>query len=145
MRTLLVASLIATSALLNAQTSPKGQVAMLEARVAAPAPLATDVAASSPNLRVTTGVTAAKLISALPIMVSTSDFPTEEIGKRNVEVHFTIDSWGVPRNVQLVKSVNPTVDARVVAAVSRYRYEPAKLDEWYVPTEMNLVVKFASK
>lgn len=145
MRTLLIASLFATTALLNAQTSPNGQAANLVARSAAPTPMATDVAGTLRQRPISTGVTAPKLIASRPITVSTSDFPDADLSIQPVVVHFTVDAFGVPQNVKLVRSVNPTVDARVIAAVSGFKYEPAKLNEWNVPMGMNLVVKFAVK
>ncbi|MDE3201661.1 MAG: energy transducer TonB [Acidobacteriota bacterium] len=142
MRTILVASLLATTALLNAQTSPHGQVANQVASSSAPAAIASDIPTSSPARRVTSGVTAPQLISQRPIKVATYEFPSEDLATQNVVVHFTLDAYGVPQNVKLVKSVSPAIDARVIAAVSGFRYKPAQLDSWNVPSEMNLVVNF---
>ncbi|HWA95944.1 MAG TPA: energy transducer TonB [Terracidiphilus sp.] len=142
MRTLLVASLLATTALLNAQTSPHGQVANLEARTSAPAAVASDIPASSTARRVTTGVTAPELISQRPIKVATYEFPNTDLAAQKVVVHFTVDAFGVPQNVKLVKSVSPAIDARVIAAVGGFRYKPAQLDSWNVPADVNLVVNF---
>ncbi len=144
MRTLLVASLFATTALLNAQTSPHGQVANLEARTSAPAVVASDIPATITTRRVTTGVTAPELISQRPIKVAAYEFPTANLATQKVVVHFTVDAFGVPQNVKLVKSVSPAIDARVVSAVSGFRYKAAQLDSWNVPSDVNLVVNFTN-
>ena len=141
MRTLLVASLFATSALLNAQSITKGQGGTLEARNVAPAPI-TDAAVSGTARRVTTGVVAPKLISQPSIRVTTSEIAGQNVAAKKVVVAYTVDEKGIPQNMKLVESVNQTVDARVLSAVSAYRYEPATLDERAVPVQMSLVVNF---
>jgi TonB family protein len=144
MRHILVASLFLSTALLNAQSIAKGQGAVLEAHNVAPAPLASDVVAAHPR-RVSTGVTAPKLISMPTVRVSTTEFPGNVAKDKFVVVHFTVDEKGTPKNVKLVKSVNQVVDARILATVGDYRFSPATLNEQAVAQDMNLTVKFEQK
>ena len=144
MRHILVASLFLSTALLNAQSIAKGQGAILEARNVAPVPVASDIVAAHPR-RVSTGVTTPKLISMPTIKVSTNEFPGNNASNKFVVVHFTVNEKGVPENVKLVKSVNPTVDGRILAAIEGYRFRPATLNETAVAQDMNLTVKFEQK
>ena len=49
------------------------------------------------------------------------------------------------RDVHLVKSVNQTVDARILAAVREYHFVTGSLDERTVPVDVNLVFNFQEK
>jgi TonB family protein len=53
-----------------------------------------------------------------------------------------VDSEGVPRNVHVVKSVDPRLDESAVKAVMKWRYKPALKDGVPVPSEMIVIVKF---
>jgi len=56
-----------------------------------------------------------------------------------------VNESGVPTDIHIVQSVNPEVDARVVAAVQHYRYTPAMLDGQVISREMNLVMNFQTR
>lgn len=145
MRRILVSSLFLSTVLLPAQTVTNGQGATLVAsNNSAPAVAASDVPTTSAR-RVTTGVTAPKLISKPVVRIALSDFPAVDLATQHMVVNFRVDEKGVPQNVRLMKSVNPTVDGRVLAAVSSYRFEPAMLDEQAVPMDVNLAINFATK
>lgn len=146
MHKMFIASLFLSTALLPAQT--KGQGATLVAKneiTSEPAAPASDVTTSQPARRVSTGVTAPKLISGPTVHVAVSDFPTENLAVEHVVVNFRVDEKGIPQDVQLVKSVNQTVDNRVLAAVREYRFEPAKLNEQSVAMDMNLNINFEAR
>ncbi|MFZ0745731.1 MAG: TonB family protein [Terracidiphilus sp.] len=153
MRSVLVASLFLSTVLLNAQTATKGQSATLEARNESPnalsapaaAPTGTDVSATTHPRPISTGVVAPKLISEPEIELATSDFQTEDLAGQYMVVHFWLDESGTPKNVQIVRPVNPTVDARMLAAVRQYHFLPATLDNQAVPLEMNLRIDFQAR
>jgi TonB family protein len=146
MRRILVSSLFLSTVLLNAQANTKGQRITLEARNdAAPAAAATDVNSTSQTRRVSTGVTWPKLISQPSLSVSTADFPTQDLGGQHVVVSFRVDTDGTPQNVHITKSVNQSVDERVMTIVRNSRYSPATLDEQNVPVDINLLVNFQKR
>lgn len=145
MRIILVASLFLSTALLNAQEVTKGQGGTLVAHNEATNSAATDVPTATTARRISTGVISPKLISEPVFKVALGDFATEDLGAQHVVVAFRVDQNGTPQNLHLLKSVNPTVDSKVLAAVRGYRYAPATLDEVAVPMDVNLVVSFATR
>ena len=149
MRRILVAGLFLSSALLNAQTVTKAQSATLvarnEATPAAAVAAATDIPTSPVARRVSTGVIAPKLISEPSLSVATSDFSTEDLGSQHMVVSFRVDPTGIPTNVRVVKSVNQSVDQKVLEAVRQSRFTPATLDDQAVPMDINLVVSFQAR
>ena len=147
MRRILLSTLFLSTVLVHAQTSTPGQAVTLEARNNAANALATstDAAVPATGRRVSTGVIFPKLISAPSVSVSASDFPTRDLGAQHMVVSFRVDENGAPQNVHLVKSVNQSVDERVLTAVREYRFEPGTLDNQKVPVDVNLVVNFEQK
>lgn len=146
MHKLSIASIFLSAALLPAQTAVNGQGTTLVAKnnVSEPAIAASDASTATPR-RITTGVTAPKFLSGPAVHVSVTDFPTANLATQKVVVAFRVDEHGVPQNVHLVQSVNQTVDARVIAAVSAYRFQPASLDDQNVAMDMNLKVNFEAR
>jgi len=148
MRRIIVSTLFLSTVLLHGQTGTKGQSVTLEARNNATPSLDASSAASDVALsgrRVSTGVVFPKLVSEPSFSVSTADFPNHDLGSQQMEVSFRVDEKGVPQNVQLVKSVNQSVDERVLAAVRQYRFTPGTLDNQVVPIDVNMVVNFQEK
>lgn len=146
MRRIIVASFLLSSALLVAQSVAKAQSASLVARnEATNASGATDVSTSTQPRRISTGVTGPKLLSEPTVNVITADFPTEDLASQHMVVSFRVDEKGTPVNVRLLKSVNQTVDNKVLEAVRQYRFAPATLDEQAVPMDVNLVVNFQTR
>ena len=146
MRRILVASFLLSSVLLGAQSVAKAQSATLVARnEATNASGATDVSTSTQPRRISTGVTGPKLLSEPTVNVITADFPTEDLASQHMVVSFRVDEKGTPVNVRLLKSVNQTVDNKVLEAVRQYRFAPATLDEQAVPMDVNLVVNFQTR
>ena len=148
MRRIIVSTLLLSSVLLHAQTGTKGQSATLVAHndaASAVTASATDVNATTPARRISTGVTWPKLISEPTLSVSSADFPTPNLAAQHVVVGFRVDETGAPQNVHLVKSVSQTVDERVLAAVRQYRFVPGTLDDQKVPVDVNLVINFQEK
>ena len=145
MRRFLVASLFLSTVLLNAQEVTKGQGATLVAHNEATNSAATDVPTATTARRISTGVISPKLISEPSLKIATADFTSVDLSAQHMVVAFRVDQNGTPQNVHLLKSVNPTVDSKVLAAVRGYRYAPATLDEVAVPMDVNLEVSFATR
>lgn len=57
-------------------------------------------------------------------------------------IGLTVDTYGVPRNVHVVTSLEPSLDQNAVAAVKKWRYTPAKVNAKEVPFESTVKVKF---
>jgi protein TonB len=53
-----------------------------------------------------------------------------------------VDESGTPKNIEIVKSINPEVDSRVMAAVRQFKYKPAMLDGQAVSSDLNLSMNF---
>jgi TonB family protein len=151
MRRIILSTLFLSTALVQAQTSTKGQDLTLEARnnssngVSSAVAAATDAALPVTARRVSTGVIFPKLISGPTVTVSAADFATRDLGAQHMIVSFRVDENGQPQNVHLVRSVNQSVDARVLAAVRQYHFEPGTLDDLKVPVDVNLLVNFQQK
>ena len=150
MRKLFVSILVFSTVLLHAQTRTNGQGVTMEATNAsstalpapAAAPTATDVNGSYPARRISTGVIAPKLISNPKIVVATTDFADEDLSLQKAVVSLKVNQEGSTQNVKMLQSVNPTVDARVLAAVRDFHFAPATLDGEVVPMDVQLVIQF---
>ncbi len=99
-----------------------------------------DAAASTPNLRVSTGVTAPKLEKS--INLSVPDGLASAFLPNNAEIGLTltVDSNGQATGIKVVKPSNPYWDARVVDAIQKSHFQPGKVDNTPVPVDMNLTV-----
>jgi TonB family protein len=125
MRRILVASLLSSIALTAAAASPKP---------------AND--ASTPATPVvTTGVTSAQLRYAakidLPATAALSSLPNPA----KMVLKLNLDQTGSPTHVEVVQSLTPELDARVVKAVRQFRWSPAVLDNQTIPIDVNLIVE----
>lgn len=152
MRNSLVIGVIFSSVLLHAQSVTKGSSITLEAHnetagaMSAPGSSspATDVPTISHPVRISTGVVWPRLISEPAFKISQEDLGANPELK-HVIVSFRVDESGKPENIRLTQSVNPTVDQRVMRAVSQYRYLPATLNGQKVAVNVNLQVNFATR
>ncbi len=124
MRHLLVASLLSSLALTAGAATPKSA----DATGATPAAVV-----------VSTGVTEAQLRYSTNI-----DIPADAIASitnpAELVLRVNLDETGTPTHVQVVRSVNPTVDGRVMKAVRNFRWSPAVLDNRTIPIDVNLIV-----
>lgn len=153
MRNVVAVCAIFSSVLLHAQPVAKGSSVNLEAKNnyagvlfahGSPQP-STDATTNAQPLRISSGVVWPKLISEPSFKVSSSDFIDLNLATHQAVVSFTVDESGKPQNVHLTKSVNPTVDERVLNAVRQYRYLPATLNNQKVAVDINLEVNFARR
>jgi TonB family protein len=124
MRRILVATLLSSLALTAGAATPKS----------------TDATGATPTaVVVSTGVTAAQLHYSTNI-----DIPSEAIASisnpAELVLRVNLDETGTPTHVQVVHSINPAVDTRVMKAVRSFRWSPAVLDNRTIPVDVNLVV-----
>jgi len=101
---------------------------------------ADDAAAPTPEVRVSTGVTAPKLDEAITIAMpdglSKAFIPADS----KLELSFTVDSKGRAENVKVTKSISPYWDARVLEAIQKSHFKPGKLDDQAISIDMNMIV-----
>jgi TonB family protein len=99
-----------------------------------------DATASTPKIRVSTGVNSPLLLDSASVIVPAGYEDGSIPGTAQVGLSFTIDEKGHPQDIQVTKSLNPLWDARVVDAVRRFRYRPGTVSNSPVPVDMNLTV-----
>jgi TonB family protein len=154
MRTTIIAGgLFLSTMLLHGQSSRAGQDVHLEARndsssmlEARPAlPTSANARYTPDGHRVSTGVIEAKLIKQPETGLSVSDFHTSDLSTQKMVLHFIVDESGTPKNVEIIKSINPEVDARILSAVQQYKYRPAMLDGQPVASDLELNMNFAQR
>jgi len=97
-----------------------------------------DDAASTP---VSTGVKPAQILSSVPVELPTLTPYLAAFHTTEVVLSLKVDEFGKPTNVQVKKSPNANLDAPVLAAVSKFRFEPATLDDKPVSVPMTLTVE----
>src|SRR5580692_6297359 len=85
--------------------------------------------ATTATPRVTTGVIGPFLQNSLTL-TAPEGLPASSIpADAQVGVSFVVDEKGVPENIQVTKSINPSWDSQVVEAVSKLHYRPARIDD----------------
>ena len=150
MRKVIVAALALSPMLLHAQanspanTQPSTTAQVLESKLAKPEAIASSdgAAASVPtSQRVSTGVTAPKLISTVDVVAGTNSLWNVVPAERNLVVSLVVDQTGKPQDVKIVKSAGATqLDESVLNAVSQYRFKPGTLDNAPTSVPMNLEI-----
>jgi TonB family protein len=150
MRKAILATLALSPMLLHAQantpakTQSSANGPVLQSKVVAPKTFAASAATddSTPkSARISTGVTAPKLISTAEI-TSVDDTPR---GFSNVDktvvVSMIVQENGKPTDLAIVRSVGAALDKNVLAAVSQYRFKPGTLDKQPTAVPVNLEIK----
>ena len=143
MRKALLATLALSPVLLHAQANSPAQ---LESKLAAPAAIGTtaDRGTTSKPLRVSTGVSAPKLIHSVSVS-SDNTWPWTVVGvARTVVVGMVVDANGVPTDLKIVKSVGPELDKNVLAAVAQYRFKPGTVSNQPTAFPVNLEINLLS-
>ena len=125
MRRILVASLLSSVALTAAAASPK------------PA----NDASTPATPMVTTGVTSAQLRYAAKINLPPTAALASLPNPAKMLLKVNLDQTGSPTHVEVVQSLTPELDARVVKAVRQFRWSPAVLDNQTIPIDVNLIVE----
>ncbi|HEV2327101.1 MAG TPA: TonB family protein [Terracidiphilus sp.] len=125
---------------MRCKLAPALALCSMLAPVAAVASQASTGAAITTNLRVSTGVKAPIILDtaeiALPQDVAVDSLPAGA----QVGLALTVDQYGVPRNIRVVKSLSPSLDESVVEAVRHFRFRPGSMDNQPVPVDLNLTV-----
>ena len=139
MRKVIVASLALLPVLLHAQTNSSVQPqapSTLQSKLAAPSAIGNTVRGTQSGLRVSTGVVAPKLIYTVGITSDTSHVSKLPLPPRTTVVSMLVDTDGKPKDLKIVRSINPLMDENVLAAVKQYRFTPGTVDD--VPTAIFL-------
>jgi len=97
-------------------------------------------AASTAMPRVSTGVIGPFLVNSLTLTAPDGYAASSIPADTRVGVSFVVDEKGVPENIQITKSINPTWDSQVVDAVSKLHYRPARIDDQKIPVDVNMTV-----
>lgn len=127
MRRLLVASLLSSFALAAAAATPKPN------NNAAAATTATEH-------RTTTGITAPTVYGSAVVHITDDPILQNLAIPAKLLVRLDLDAAGKASNVQILQSISPSVDARLIAAVQQLRWHPATLDNQAIPLTVNLTV-----
>ncbi len=148
MRKVIVATLALTPMLLHAQANspaqPQSTPNTLQSRLDSPKEIVASEAdhgtAHAAPIRISTGVTAPKLIHTVAIE---TDFDTARSGftyDRKTVVAMTVDATGKPNELKILKPINPVLDKHVLQAVSQYRFAPGTLDGQPAAVPVNLEI-----
>jgi TonB family protein len=143
MRKAILATLALSPMLLHAQVnSPAKTQTVLESKVDAPKSMAAPAKDGVPTtaLRVSTGVTAPKLISTAEIS-SVDALPRTFVSQdKTVVVSMIVHEDGKPSDLAIVRSVGAALDKNVLTAVSQYRFKPGTLDNQPTAVPVNLEI-----
>jgi TonB family protein len=149
MRRVIVATLALTPMLLHAQANPPAQPqtsapttlqSKFEAKEFRASEAGAGTATTTAPVRISTGVTAPKLIHTVDIE-STTDLASQSLARdKTVVVAMTVDAAGKPSDLKIVQSQSPAMDKNVLRAVSQYRFKPGTLDGSAAAIPVNLEV-----
>lgn len=96
------------------------------------------------NLRVSTGVIAPTIVSAVQITMPEGVAPAAVPAGAQVGLLLTVDRNGQPQNIRVVRSLNPAWDASVVSAVRQFRFHPGSIDNQPIAMDLNLTVNITN-
>jgi Gram-negative bacterial TonB protein C-terminal len=128
MHRILVASLLSSFALAAAAATPQPNN-----NAAA--------ATSATNQRVTTGVIAPRLNGSAVVHIHGDAVLDTCPNPAKMLVRLNLDATGNATDVEVLHSISPSVDARLIAAVRQLRWRPASLDNQPIPLTVNLTVE----
>jgi TonB family protein len=154
MKRTIVAILALAPAMLPAQSKTPAQPSstpVLEAALLQPvafADLTSSDKASAPinnkpnSIRVSTGVVPPQLLHSVAISAGETHNSVLAVS-RTVVLEMLVDETGTPKNLHIVKDTDPTLDQKVLAAVSQFRYKPGTLNGQpaAVPVRLEYVIK----
>jgi hypothetical protein len=87
------------------------------------------------------GVTSPHLVYAPHISILADELPMTMVNPATVVLQVKLDETGSPTQIQVLRAINQTVDARVVDGVRRFRWSPAVLNNRTVPSVLTLNVE----
>jgi len=96
--------------------------------------------ASAPT-SVTGGVTNPHLVHTPHISIPADELPMATVNSPTVVLEIHLDETGSPTQIQVLRAINQTVDARVVDGVRQFRWSPAVLNNRTVPSVLTLNVE----
>ena len=102
-----------------------------------------DASLSTATYRVSTGVIAPVVLETGQITVPQGETLETIPGDGQVGLTLTVDRNGLPRNIQVLKGLDPSWDASVVEAVEQFRFRPATMDNEPIAVPLNLTVTIA--
>jgi TonB family protein len=97
-----------------------------------------DDAASTP---VSTGVKPAHILSSAPVELPILTPDIAAFHQAEIVLSLKVDAAGKPTDVQITKSPTVDLDEPVLAAVRKFRFEPATLDNKPVAIPMTLTLE----
>ena len=158
MRKVIVAALALSPMLLHAQANSPAQpkssssAPVLESKMIRPeslSPLSDPDHGSiaSGSLRVSTGVTAPKLIKSAEIATDGDSRAYLPGLERTAVVAMVVNEKGTPSDLKIVRSIDPVMDRNILQAVSKYRYEPGSLNHQptAVPVNLEIVIRSSDR
>ena len=147
MKRTIVAILALSPVLAFAQTKspaqPSSTPALQSTLIAAasfPAATSADRAANPTALRVSTGVTAPRIIHTANLAAGSSRNRHLVATDQHISLEMIVDETGKPTSLAIVKSAGEMLDKDVLATVSLYRYQPGMLDGQPTPGPVKLEV-----
>jgi TonB family protein len=153
MRSIFVATLALTPALLHAQATVPAQTASPAVLSARFAPVADIKAAASKNgapaastpstVRVSTGVVGPKLLNPITLANTSENRARVASTDVTVVVTMTVDETGKPQQVALSQAADNVLGQEVVAAISQARFKPGTLDgqAFALPLRLRVVIE----
>jgi TonB family protein len=99
------------------------------------------VADDAASTQVSTGVKPAQILSSSPVELPTLTPDIVAFHQAEVVLSLKVDEAGKPTNVKITKSPNADLDGAVLAAVRKFRFEPATLDNKPVAIPMTLTLE----
>jgi TonB family protein len=106
-----------------------------------PSTPANDASALTQVRPASTGVTGPRIVYSPNIEIRASELTAGASSVSQVVLQLKLDDKGKEQDVQVLKSLNPQIDARVLSAVRQFRFSPATLDKQAIPFNLNLVVE----
>jgi len=96
--------------------------------------------ATTGAVRVSTGVVAPKLIHTVDIEANTI---SAQSGPRAAVVLMMVDTTGKPSDLKIVQSAGAAMDRDVLAAVSKFRFQPGTLDgqKASIPVHLEITIQ----
>lgn len=92
------------------------------------------------NVRISTGVVAPSLISAVNVVPPNQALSKFVPTSAQVGLDVTVDTQGQAQDVHVRQSLTPEWDASVVAAVKQFHFRPATLDGQAFAAKLHLLV-----
>jgi TonB family protein len=150
MRLSIIAGLLLSPSLLHAQAGTPS-TSNLEARISSPTALvsssspAANVApalSGTPVTRISTGVSAPKIIHSVEISSTGLGLDEAIAHGSEMRVKFVVNEKGEPENVVVVNPLNVELDEAVVESVRQYRFRPGTLNGEVIAVPMQILLQF---